>query len=54
MWKYQWRLWPPGLHAMNATGSMTEKQLEEGEVDTVQLLYVYPGLTGSQCVGFVA
>lgn len=28
----------PSLHAMNTTGSMTEKQLEEGEADTVQLL----------------
>lgn len=29
---------PPSLRAMNATVSMTEKQLEEGEADTVQLL----------------
>lgn len=29
---------PPSLHAINATGSMAEEQLEEGEADTVQLL----------------
>lgn len=36
---------PVSLHAMNATGSTAEEQLEEGEADTVQLLYLYPGLS---------
>lgn len=36
---------PVGLHAMNATGSTAEEQLEEGEADTVQLLCLYPGLS---------